>query len=122
MCKHILNVQVAIRAPCCRKWFDCAECHTDTTDHPLRKTDEMVFACKKCKKVFRKNMSDFDESDEYCPHCDNHYIIDAKTPQMALGVEGEDARVNNKLIKDDRIANDPTRSIFNSSNLDHRLG
>lgn len=56
MCKHILNVQVSIRAPCCKKWFDCSECHMDTEDHSLKKVDEMVFACKKCKKVFRKNM------------------------------------------------------------------
>eukprot|EP01115_Flamella_aegyptia_P010020 TRINITY_DN4349_c0_g1_i2.p1 TRINITY_DN4349_c0_g1~~TRINITY_DN4349_c0_g1_i2.p1 ORF type:complete len:78 (-),score=16.52 TRINITY_DN4349_c0_g1_i2:62-295(-) len=35
----------------------------------------MIFGCKKCKKVFRKDFSDFDESDEYCPHCDNHYYI-----------------------------------------------
>ncbi|KAJ1923564.1 hypothetical protein IWQ60_005789 [Tieghemiomyces parasiticus] len=124
MCKHVLNAQVAIRAPCCRKWYDCAECHADASDHNLRKTNEMVFACKKCKKVFRKDMSDFDDSDEYCPHCDNHFIIDAKTPQMAIGVEGEDARVNSGLIKDDRVkgAHDPSRSIFGGSDLDHRLG
>jgi hypothetical protein len=24
----------------------------------------------------------FDDSDEYCPNCDNHYIIDAKIPHM----------------------------------------
>lgn len=27
----------------------------------------MIFACKKCKKVFRKDVNDFDEADEYCP-------------------------------------------------------
>lgn len=27
----------------------------------------MVFACKVCKKVFRKDMIDFDETDEFCP-------------------------------------------------------
>jgi hypothetical protein len=27
---------------------------------------EMAFACKKCKKAFRKDMNEFDESDEYC--------------------------------------------------------
>ncbi|GAA5882281.1 hypothetical protein JCM3774_003354, partial [Rhodotorula dairenensis] len=73
MCKHILNAQVAIRAPCCRKWFDCAECHADAADHPLVKTHEMAFLCKKCKKAFRKDMEHYEESDEYCPHCDNHY-------------------------------------------------
>jgi uncharacterized CHY-type Zn-finger protein len=85
MCKHITNVQASIRAPCCKKWFDCAECHAEKMDHPLEKTWEMVsylsslqglrsrlfeldsldifedfhrqvFACKQCKKVFRKNM------------------------------------------------------------------
>lgn len=61
-------------------------------------------------------MVNYEESDEYCPHCDNHYvsadrlrcdmcarvsalsvcwqIIEAKTPQAVLGVEGEDARVD----------------------------
>lgn len=72
--KHILNAQVAIRAPCCRQWFDCAECHAETQDHRLRKTTEMVFMCKKCKKAFRKDMNSYEESDEYCPHCDNHYV------------------------------------------------
>ncbi|ORX64164.1 hypothetical protein BCR32DRAFT_298183 [Anaeromyces robustus] len=103
MCKHILNAQVSIRAPCCKKWFDCAECHNEQEKHPLRKTNEMVFACKKCKKCFRKDMLVYEEADEYCPHCDNHYVIEAKTPQMAIGVEGEDARVDNRLLKDERM-------------------
>ena len=30
--------------------------------------------CKKCKKAFRKDMEGYDESDEYCPYCDNHYV------------------------------------------------
>ncbi|KAI9360423.1 CHY zinc finger-domain-containing protein [Zopfochytrium polystomum] len=98
MCKHILNAQVSIRAPCCKKWFDCPECHAEASDHNLRKTMEMVMACKKCRKVFRKDMSNYDESDEYCPNCDNHYVLEAKTPQMAIGVEGDDPR----LVKDYR--------------------
>ncbi|THH03017.1 hypothetical protein EW146_g10520 [Bondarzewia mesenterica] len=57
---------------------------------------EMAFMCKKCKKAFRKDMSTYEESDEYCPHCDNHYVIDAKTPQAAIGIEGEDARVDSR--------------------------
>ncbi|KAJ3194550.1 hypothetical protein HK101_002502 [Irineochytrium annulatum] len=52
-----------------------------------------VFACKKCKKVFRKDMTNYEESDEYCPHCDNQYVLDAKTPAMAIGVEGDDPRM-----------------------------
>jgi hypothetical protein len=53
----------------------------------------MVFGCKKCKKVFRKDLTMFDEADEYCPSCDNHYIIDAKIPQMGMGIEADDPRV-----------------------------
>ncbi|KAH9935166.1 uncharacterized protein BXZ73DRAFT_89525 [Epithele typhae] len=113
MSKHILNVQVAIRAPCCKQWFDCAECHAETQDHRLAKVNEMAFLCKKCKKAFRKNMEEYDESDEYCPHCDNHYVIEAKTPQAVLGVEGEDARVDARMLKDDRTKQNPSRSLFN---------
>lgn len=29
MCKHILNAQVSVRAPCCKMWFDCPECHAE---------------------------------------------------------------------------------------------
>lgn len=60
MCKHILNVQAAIRAPCCKKWFDCSDCHNEMSDHDLKKTTDMVFACKVCKKVFRKDMLTFE--------------------------------------------------------------
>ena len=81
----MLNAQVSIRAPCCRKWFDCPECHALSETHELKKTLELVFACKKCKKAFRKDASEFDETDEYCPHCDNHYVIPAKTPEMSVG-------------------------------------
>ena len=41
----------------------------------------MVFACKVCKKVFRKDMLTFEEADEYCPHCDNKYVLDAVTKE-----------------------------------------
>ena len=72
--KHVLNAQVSIRAPCCKQWFDCAECHAETQSHKLAKSTEMTFICKKCKKAFRKDATEFDESDEYCPYCDNHFV------------------------------------------------
>ncbi|KAJ7062917.1 hypothetical protein C8F01DRAFT_986082, partial [Mycena amicta] len=96
--KHILNAQVAIRAPCCKAWFDCAECHAETQTHSLAKTAEMTLMCKKCRKAFRKDMSVYEESDEYCPHCDNHYVLDAKTPQAVVKVEGEDVRVDARRV------------------------
>ncbi|KIL68720.1 hypothetical protein M378DRAFT_824378 [Amanita muscaria Koide BX008] len=122
MCKHILNAQVSIRAPCCKQWFDCAECHAETQDHRLKKTTEMAFICKKCKKAFRKNMAEYEESDEYCPHCDNHYVLQAKTPQAALAVESEDVRVDSRMLKDERTKEDQSRSIFTLQDASSRLG
>ncbi|KIJ52565.1 hypothetical protein M422DRAFT_26148 [Sphaerobolus stellatus SS14] len=121
MCKHILNAQVSIRAPCCKQWFDCAECHAEKETHSLARTMEMAFLCKKCKKAFRKDMSAYEESDEYCPHCDNHYVIEAKSPQAVLGVESEDTRIDSRIIKDDRVQQDPTRSIF-AADFSDRIG
>ncbi|KAG9312324.1 hypothetical protein JVU11DRAFT_7640 [Chiua virens] len=79
----------------------------------------MVFVCKKCKKAFRKDMENYEESDEYCPHCDNHYVIEAKTPQAVLGVEGEDTRVDARMLKDERMRQDATRSIFRVDDSDN---
>ncbi|KAF8741384.1 Enoyl-CoA hydratase/isomerase, partial [Rhizoctonia solani] len=104
MCKHILNAQAAIRAPCCQKWFDCPECHAETSDHPIRKTTDMVFMCKKCRKAFRKDMAAFEESDEYSKR--KYYtqkIIEAKTPTPVVGVEGEDARKDARMLRDERM-------------------
>lgn len=80
MCKHIKNAQVSIRAPCCKKWFDCTTCHAENSNHELDKQFEIVFGCKKCKKVFRKDLRDWEEQDEYCPHCDNHFNIEPQGP------------------------------------------
>jgi uncharacterized CHY-type Zn-finger protein len=63
MCKHILNVQVSIRTPCCKKWYDCSECHDEAETHPIKKSREMTMACKVCKKVFRKDVLEFEEQD-----------------------------------------------------------
>ncbi|KAF7300920.1 CHY-type domain-containing protein [Mycena kentingensis (nom. inval.)] len=58
LCKHIFNAQGQIRAPYCKAWFDCAECHAETQKP---KTLEMTFTCK---KAFRKDISVYDESHE----------------------------------------------------------
>ncbi|SPO04530.1 related to HOT13 - Zinc-binding mitochondrial intermembrane space protein [Cephalotrichum gorgonifer] len=122
MCKHVLNAQVSIRSPCCKKWYDCSECHSENESHPLRQQFEITFACKKCKKAFRKDAQEFDESDEYCPHCDNHFVIDAVTPQAALSFESEDARVDNRMIKDQRVNNEVKRTVFDLKDDADKLG
>ena len=105
MCKHILNAQVSVRAPCCKKWYDCPECHAENQDHELMPTLELVFLCKKCKRAFRKEVGEFEEADEYCPHCDNHFIIEAKTPETEgkLVVQVEQMKGHeNRMFVDDR--------------------
>jgi len=123
MCKHVLNAQVAIRSPCCRKWFDCAECHYETEKHPLEQRTELTFACKKCKKVFRKNAEEFEDSDEYCPFCDNHFVIEAAVPKPRVEVEGEDVRVDARMLKDPRMPQSADRSAFEArDDEDAKLG
>jgi hypothetical protein len=61
-------------------------------------------------------------SDEYCPHCDNHFVIDALTPKAALQIEGEDARVDARMLKDDRIRREEERTIFDVKDAPNRLG
>ena len=73
--------------------FDCS-CRVS-----YDRSKEKVFGCKKCKHVFRKNIlysilllftsRDFDETDEYCPNCDNHFVIDAETTKSKAINEGK---------------------------------
>merc|ERR1712043_97208 len=66
---------------------------------------EMVFLCKKCKRAFRKNVEEFEEADEYCPHCDNHYMPEAKTKEstgkLVFGFKVEKGH-EHKMVVDDR--------------------
>ncbi len=84
----------------------------------------MTFACKKCKKCFRKDAQEFEDADEYCPHCDNHYVLEAVVPKAALRVEGEDARVDNRMLKDERVGaqRQPPRTIFDIDDDAEKLG
>jgi hypothetical protein len=101
----------------------------------------MVFACKKCKKAFRKEAEEFEESDEYCPHCDNHFVIDALTPKPRLEVEGEDVRIDSRfeghhyqslkasrltrqfrMLKDERLPEEKPRTIFDVKEAPNKLG
>jgi len=82
----------------------------------------MTFACKKCRKCFRKDGRDFEDADEYCPHCDNHFVLDALTPKPALTVEGTDARVDSRMLKDDRVKGEEGRTVFDLKDEAVKLG
>ena len=61
-------------------------------------------------------------SDEYCPHCDNHFVIDAITPKPTLKIEGEDVRIDSRMLKDERLRQEQQRSIFDVKDAPNRLG
>lgn len=82
----------------------------------------MTFACKKCRKCFRKDAQEFEEADEYCPHCDNHFVLEAAIPKPALTVESDDVRVNNRMIKDERVKDEQRRTIFDPTPEADKLG
>jgi len=82
----------------------------------------MTFACKKCKKCFRKDATEFEDSDEYCPHCDNHYVLDAVEPKARLEVEGEDVRKDARMLKDDRVKAEEPRPLWDVKDAADRLG
>lgn len=64
----------------------------------------------------------FEESDEYCPHCDNHFVLEAKTPKPILKFEGEDARVDNRMLIDHRERQEEARTIFDVKEAPNKLG
>lgn len=49
-------------------------------------------------------------------------MLDALTPKASLNVEGEDARVDNRMIKDERQRQKDQRTIFDVEDAANRLG
>ncbi|WFD43702.1 hypothetical protein MPSI1_002366 [Malassezia psittaci] len=64
-------------------------------------------------------MATYESEDEYCPHCDNHYVIEAKTPQLMLQVEGEDGRMDPSMIRDDRVQSREEADAPVTERIDH---
>lgn len=66
-----------------------------------------------------------EDSDEYCPHCDNHFVLEAKTPKAALTIESDDVRMDNKMLRDERARQDAEFkkiSIFDPNEDADKLG
>jgi hypothetical protein len=40
--------------------------------------------------MFRQDM---EESDEFCPYCDNHFVIEVKEAQPVISLEADDPRI-----------------------------
>lgn len=67
-------------------------------------------------------MQEFEESDEYCPHCDNHFVIEAVEPKARLEVEGEDVRKDSRMLKDERAKQKDDISVWDDEGEASRLG
>ena len=67
-------------------------------------------------------MQEFEESDEYCPHCDNHFVIEAVEPKARLEVEGEDVRKDSRMLKDERAKQKGDTSVWEDEGEASRLG
>ena len=88
MCQHIVNAQISLQCQAGKGkglWFDCSQCHVEkypeeVFDPMQHGTNIINYSCKKCKHFFQKDMSSFEEADEYCPYCDNHFVLDAELP------------------------------------------
>ena len=49
-------------------------------------------------------------------------MIDGVTPKPMLKVEGEDARVDNRMLKDERMKGEEARTIFDVKEAPEKLG
>jgi hypothetical protein len=48
-------------------------------------------------------------------------VIEAKEPQAMIGVEGEDARVDNRMLKDERVKGGEERSLFAQRDMTFKI-
>lgn len=69
-------------------------------------------------------MTDYDESDEYCPNCDNHYVLNAVEPKAALKVESEDVRIDSRMVgnRDERTRGKDEIKLWDVGETADRLG
>jgi uncharacterized CHY-type Zn-finger protein len=67
------HTQAIVQAPCCQRWFDCAECHDEVSDHPFRISTKLRLQCKSCTRIFQKDLTMITERDRKCEGCDKFW-------------------------------------------------
>ncbi|KAJ1455906.1 hypothetical protein M885DRAFT_407556, partial [Pelagophyceae sp. CCMP2097] len=75
MCRHVINAQCSMFLG--EKWYDCHECFAELEGRPFdvsTVTTSLVFACKKCRNQFKKDLRIFSDLDGACPHCGNAFV------------------------------------------------
>ncbi|PWW75393.1 hypothetical protein C7212DRAFT_202877, partial [Tuber magnatum] len=82
-----------------KKCYECTIRNGEWETYPLLQPSRVLFAFKKYKQCFSKDTRGWGEGDGYFPHCDNHFVIEAKAPWALVAVEGADVR---RTVKDER--------------------
>lgn len=74
---------------------------------------EITLVCKSCKKAFRKDLTDFDETDSFCPYCDNEYVFPSVSavdttsqPVQENSVAAKLAKLDARMIRDGEVTNE----------------
>lgn len=49
-------------------------------------------------------------------------MLEAVTPKAMLKVEGDDARLDSRMLKDDRVRGEEARTIFDVKEAPNKLG
>mmetsp|Transcript_4030 Transcript_4030/g.6245 ORF Transcript_4030/g.6245 Transcript_4030/m.6245 type:complete len:114 (-) Transcript_4030:60-401(-) len=85
MCRHVLNSQVYIQSPCCKKWFECSECHDENVvTHSFKFAPKLRFVCKNCRSCFFRHFKHLSERDKQCPVCGNRWILPGVTQESKM--------------------------------------
>jgi len=67
---------VALKFPCCQRWFACFDCHKELTDHPSQRWqreqfDEKAIFCGHCQHLL--TIDEYLTSNHQCPHCNSGF-------------------------------------------------
>mmetsp|Transcript_5044 Transcript_5044/g.10211 ORF Transcript_5044/g.10211 Transcript_5044/m.10211 type:complete len:110 (-) Transcript_5044:10-339(-) len=96
MCKHVYNAQVVFQASCCRRWFECSECHDEVSDHQFEFQKRLKMFCKPCSTTFERDLKLLTIKDKNCYVCGNCWCIPGVTPESAI-LEESLSHLNGKL-------------------------
>ena len=83
-------------------------CCTHAHKHTLENRGALIVAFCSYHVNTHRCTRNFDDADEYCPHCDNKYIIEAEEPKdttkVMVMMEMEDARTKNTQLSPEEEA------------------
>ena len=98
MCKHVLNAQVAIRFPCCLKFYDCVDCHEEgkeggrATGHAMKRSGACACVPTGCRALWQP-ATHFSRTYALVARC-----IDMRTEEMVFQCKSCDACFRKNML------------------------